>query len=59
MATEIHTNSDGGNAGNTLLGFLLGGVLVAVAVVGFFMWDNYKSHTGGSAPTAIVKVEKK
>ncbi len=55
MATEI--NTDGG--GNTILGFLLGGVLVAVAVVGFFMWDNYKSHTGGGAPAAIVKVEKK
>ncbi|MBV9549984.1 MAG: hypothetical protein JO256_09975 [Alphaproteobacteria bacterium] len=56
MATEINTSSDGG--GNTVLGFLLGGVLVLVAIVGFFMWDNYKSH-GGGAPTAIVKVEKK
>jgi hypothetical protein len=41
------------------MGFLLGGVLVAAAVIAFFMWDNYKSHTGGAAPAPIVKVEKK
>ncbi len=52
MATEIDTYSDGGS-GNVLVSFLLGAVLVAVAVVGFFMWDNYKSHTGGGAPAAI------
>jgi hypothetical protein len=57
MATEINTNSDGGRGGSAILGFLLGGVLVAVAVVGFFMWDNYKSHTGTN-PTTVV-VEKK
>ena len=57
MATEINTG-DGSN-GNTMIGFLLGAVLVAVGIVGFFMWDNYKSHTGAGAPTAIVKVEKK
>ena len=45
MAVEVD-NSGGG--GNVLLGFLLGAVLIAVAVVGFFMWDNYKSHTGGA-----------
>jgi len=56
MATEIHT-SDGG--GKVLLSFLLGGVLMAVALVGFLMWDNYKSHNSGGAPAAIVKVEKK
>ena len=55
MATEINTGDSGSN---TVMGFLLGAVLVAVAVVGFFMWDNYKSHAGG-APTTIVKVEKK
>jgi len=59
MATEIHTSDDGGNSGNTLLAFLVGGVLMAVALVGFLMWDNYKSHTGGAAPAAVVKVEKK
>ena len=57
MATEINTGDSG--SGNTMIGFLLGAVLVAVGIVGFFMWDNYKSHTGAGAPTAIVKVEKK
>ena len=56
MATEINTNGDGGS-GNTLIGFLLGAVLVAVGIVGFFMWDNYKSHTGG-APAATITVKK-
>jgi hypothetical protein len=39
-------------AGNTVLGFILGGVMVAVAIVGFFMWDNFKSH-GGQSPAAV------
>ena len=56
MATEINTNGDGGS-GNVLVGFLLGAVLVAVALVGFFMWDNYKSHTGG-APAATITAPK-
>jgi hypothetical protein len=56
MAVEVD-NSGGG--GNVLIGFLLGAVLIAVAIVGFFMWDNYKSHTGAaSAPTATVIVKK-
>ena len=55
MAVEVD-NSGGG--GNVMLGFLLGAVLIAVAIVGFFMWDNYKSHTGGGAPTAVVTVKK-
>jgi hypothetical protein len=55
MAVEVD-NSGGG--GNVLLGFLLGAVLVAVAIVGFFMWDNYKSHGGGAAPTATITVKK-
>jgi hypothetical protein len=52
MAVEINTDG-GGNAsgGNVVLGFILGAVLLAVAVVGFLMWDNYKS---GGAPKAIV-----
>jgi hypothetical protein len=58
MATEIHTSDDSGSGGNVLISFLLGGVLMAVALVGFLMWDNYKSHTGGGAPAAIVKIEK-
>jgi len=32
---------------------------VAIAILGFFMWDNYKSHTGGGAtPTATITVKK-
>jgi hypothetical protein len=56
MAVEVD-NSGGG--GNVLIGFLLGAVLIAVAIVGFFMWDNYKSHGGGgSAPSATITVKK-
>ena len=56
MAVEVD-NSGGG--GNVMLGFLLGAVLVAVAIVDFFIWDNYKSHVGvGSAPTATITVKK-
>ena len=56
MAVEVD-NSGGG--GNVLIGFLLGAVLVAVAIVGFFMWDNYKSHAGAaSAPAATVIVKQ-
>jgi len=53
MAVEIEGS---GGSGNVLIGFLLGAVLVAVAIVGFFMWDNYKSHAG--APTPAVTVQK-
>jgi hypothetical protein len=55
MVIEVD-NSGGG--GNVLIGFLLGAVLLAVAIVGFFMWDNYKSHTGGGGPTATITVKK-
>jgi hypothetical protein len=55
MAVEVD-NSGGG--GNVLIGFLLGAVLIAVAIVGFFMWDNYKSHSGGGTPTATITVKK-
>ena len=55
-AVEI-ANSGGG--GNVLLAFLLGAVMIAVGIVGFFMWDNYKSHTGGGAPTATITVKGK
>ncbi len=56
MATE--TNPTGG--GNVLIGFLLGAVLVAVGIVGFFMWDNFKSHQGApSAPAASIHLTVK
>ena len=51
---------DTSGGANTFIGFILGAVPVAVGIVGFFMWDNYKSHTGGSAstPTATITVKK-
>jgi hypothetical protein len=49
MAVEINTDGTGG--GNVVISFILGAVLLAVAVVGFLMWDNFKS---GGAPKAIV-----
>ena len=55
MAVEVDSS---GGGGNVLIGFLLGAVLVAVAIVGFFMWDNFKSHSG-QAPSATVTVQKK
>jgi hypothetical protein len=55
MAIEVDNT---GSGGNTFIGFLLGAILVAVAIVGFFMWDNFKSHSGGGAPAATVTVTK-
>ena len=51
MATIIE--KDGGNSGggSVLLAFILGAVVLAVAAVGFFMWDGYKS---GGAPKSIT-----
>lgn len=40
-----------GGGGMGIMGFILGAVMVAVAVIGFFMWDSYKS---GQAPKAVV-----
>jgi hypothetical protein len=52
MAVIINKDGNGGGSGgSTFLGIILGAVLVVVAVIGFFMWDNYKS---GGAPKAIV-----
>ena len=57
MAVEINPGNSGSS---TFLAFLLGGVLVAVAVVGFFMWDNFKSHQGApSAPAASIHLTVK
>jgi len=39
MAVEINTDGSGGG-GNAVIGFILGAVLLAVAVVGFLLWDN-------------------
>jgi hypothetical protein len=51
MATIIEKDGGGGGGGNAVMGFILGAVLIVVAIVGFFMWDNYKS---GGAPKAVV-----
>jgi len=52
MAMAVIINKDGGGSGGSaLMGFILGAVLLVVGVVGFFMWDNYKS---GGAPKAVV-----
>jgi hypothetical protein len=51
MAVIINKDEGGTSGGSVFLGLILGAVLLAVAVVGFLMWDNYKS---GGAPKAIV-----
>ena len=54
MATIIvKDGGGGGGGGNAIIGFILGAVMLAVGVVGFLMWDNYKS---GGAPKAIVVI---
>lgn len=47
----VETNA---GAGSVLLAFILGVVLLAVGVLGFFMWDNYKS--GSHAPSAPIRI---
>jgi len=57
MATIIEKDGGGsGGGGNAVMGFIMGAVLIAVGIVGFFMWDNYKS---GGAPKAIVVTGQK
>ncbi|MEO7054380.1 MAG: hypothetical protein ABI191_05355 [Rhizomicrobium sp.] len=51
MAVIINKDGSGGGGGSTVLAFILGAVVLVVAVVGFLMWDNYKS---GGAPKAII-----
>ena len=52
MATIIEKDGNGGGGGgNAVMGFIMGAVLLAVGIVGFFMWDNYKS---GGAPKAVI-----
>ena len=44
-------NKDGGGGSSAVLGFILGAVMLVAGIIGFFMWDNYKS---GGAPKAVV-----
>jgi hypothetical protein len=53
MAVIINKD-DGGNGGSAVLGFILGAVMLVAAVIGFFMWDNYKS---GGAPKSVTITE--
>ena len=48
-------NKDGGGGGSAVLGFILGAVMLVVGVVGFLMWDNYKS---GGAPKAVIVTQQ-
>jgi uncharacterized iron-regulated membrane protein len=60
MAVEIVKEGGNGGGGNVVMGFILGAVMIAVAVVGFFMWDNYKSGGAPAAPAAVhVTVKSK
>ena len=52
MTVVINKDGNGGGGGGSaILGFILGAVLLVVAVIGFFMWDNYKS---GGAPKSVT-----
>jgi hypothetical protein len=51
MAVIIEKDGGGGGGGSAILGFILGAVMLVVGVVGFLMWDNYKS---GGAPKAVI-----
>ena len=51
MAVIIEKDGNGGGGGKTFLAFIVGALLLAVGVGGFFMWDNYKS---GGAPIVIT-----
>jgi hypothetical protein len=52
MTVEIVKEGSNGG-GNVVMGVILGAVMLAVAIVGFFMWDNYKSGGTPSAPAAV------
>jgi hypothetical protein len=57
MAMAVIINKDGGGGGGSaLLGFILGAVMLVAGVIGFFMWDNYKS---GGTPKSVTITEHK
>ncbi len=51
----VETKPGGGNA---RLAFLLGAVLVAVAAIGFFIWDNGKNGGAHPAPGISLSIKK-
>lgn len=51
MAVIINKDDGGSGGGSAILGFILGAVMLVAGVIGFLMWDNYKS---GGAPKAVV-----
>ena len=50
MAVIINKDG-GGGGGSAVLGFILGAVMLVAGIIGFFMWDNYKS---GGAPKSVT-----
>ena len=62
MAVEVINtggNGGGGGGGKVVMAFILGGVMLAVGVVGFFMWDNFKSGGGAPAVPSAIHVTVK
>ncbi|MBS0281528.1 MAG: hypothetical protein JSR25_10240, partial [Proteobacteria bacterium] len=51
----VETKSGGGNV---LFSFLLGAVLVAVAVVGFLVWDNVRSSSANPTPGISLTIKR-
>jgi hypothetical protein len=44
--------------GNSFLGFILGGVVVVVAILGFLMYSGSMPGMGGGKSTTIIQVPK-
>ena len=54
MATIIEKPEGGG--GTAFLAFIVGALLLGVAIVGFFMWDGYKSGGGGAPAKTDIHI---
>ena len=54
MADTI-IEKDGGGGGTTMLAFIVGAVLVAIGVIGFFMYNG--SHGGPAKPAASLNID--
>ena len=51
---DVVVDKGGSGGGNTMLAFIVGAVLVAVGVIGFFMYNG--SHGGGAAPKPAASI---